>query len=65
MSKKVLVHYDYIINCSDEVEVDDDFDINDEDEYDNIDLPDHIIEIKINGEDWDYEFLGVTSVTEE
>jgi len=64
MSKKVWVHYDYIINCSDEVEVKDDFDINDEDEYDNIDLPDHKIDFKIDGEECDYDFLGITYVSE-
>lgn len=65
MSKKVWVSYEYIINCSDLVEVEDDFDVDDESEYDNIELPENIIDIKINGEGWDCDFFGISQVREE
>ena len=65
MSKKIWVSYEYIINCSDLVEVEDDFDVDDETEYDNIELPENIIDIKINGEGWDCDFFGISQVREE
>ena len=64
MSKKVTVRYDYIINCFADLEVDEDFDIDDEDKYDEIELPDDTIVITINGEYYDCDLLGVSHVME-
>lgn len=64
MSKKISVDYEYIINCSSEVEVDDDFDVDDETTYDYIVLPDRKIEIKIDGEYYDCDFVGISDVSE-
>ncbi len=64
MSKKISVDYEYIINCSSEVEVDDDFDVDDETIYDQIELPDRKIEIKIDGEYYDCDFVGISYVSE-
>ena len=65
MSKKIIVDYEYIINYSSEVEVDDDFDVDDETMYDYIELPEREIEIKIDGEEFDCDFLGISSVSEK
>jgi len=69
MIKKVWVNYEYIINCCDLVEIeieddDEDFDIDDEACYDYIDLPDNKIEITINGETWDCDFVGISCVSD-
>ncbi len=64
MSKKVTVRYDYIINCFADVEVDDDFDVDDETMYDEIEIPDHKIEVKIDGSYYDCDFVGISYVEE-
>jgi hypothetical protein len=65
--KKVTIYYDYIINCSAEIEVDDDFDVDDEDQYDEVegDLPDDKIDITINGIKYDCDYVGISSITEQ
>jgi len=64
--KKITIYYDYIINCSAEIEVNDDFDVDDEDGYDDVegDLPDDKIDITINGIKYDYDYVGISSITE-
>ena len=65
MSKKVWVSYEYIINCSDLVEVEDDFDFRSMSEYEHSELvPYNDIEIKINGEIWDCDFFGISDVSD-
>ncbi len=63
MSKKVWVSYEYIINCTDKIEVDDDFDVEDDSLYDSIELPENKIQVKVNGKCWDCDFVGISSVT--
>lgn len=64
MSKMISVNYEYIINCDKLIEVDDDFDVDDYDNYHEIDLPNDEVIITINKKNYDCKFVGISSVIE-